>query len=238
MNIVIPMAGLGSRFASAGYTLPKPLIPVKGRPMYAWAADSIPLSKASRVIFILLRTQPEFEILKADILSRYSAFSPVVLDVPKLTRGQSETVLAAKDLIDNDQPLLIHNADTAFDIDPQWATDAMEKKLDGALLVFKSTEKRWSFSRADENGWVKEVREKQVICDQASTGTYYFGSGRDYVRLASETIAKGTVESGEFYIAPLYNSLVAANGRVRNYPIDRLYCFGTPEDLAATLTTL
>src|SRR5689334_6975727 len=110
MNVVIPMAGLGSRFAKAGYTIPKPLIPVLGKPMYAWAAESLPLVHARRIIFILLATQPECAGLRADILTRFAAHAPVVLTVPALTRGQSETVLAARDYIANDAPLLIHNA--------------------------------------------------------------------------------------------------------------------------------
>ena len=96
LNIVIPMAGLGSRFQQAGYTVPKPLIDVRGRPMYAWAADSLPLEFASRLIFILLSSQPEFPQLRADILRRYAKHNPIVLDVPALTAGQAITVLRAK----------------------------------------------------------------------------------------------------------------------------------------------
>ena len=93
LNIVIPMAGLGSRFQQAGYTVPKPLIDVRGRPMYAWAADSLPLEFATRLIFILLASQPEFPQLRDDIRRRYAKHSPIVLDVPTLTAGQAITVL-------------------------------------------------------------------------------------------------------------------------------------------------
>ncbi|MGN6371280.1 MAG: glycosyltransferase family 2 protein [Phycisphaerae bacterium] len=235
MNIVIPMAGLGSRFRSAGYTTPKPLIPVLGKPMYAWATDSLPLKHAGRLIFVLLRSQPEFPELKADILSRYEKHHPVVLDVPALTAGQAVTVLTGRSLIDNGEELLIHNADTAFDIAQDWVAAARDAQVDGALLVFDSQEKRWSFSREGADGWVVEVREKVVISNHASTGTYYFRCGRQYVELADRMIARQSVEKGEYYVGPLYNDLIAAGGRVKNYTIDRLYCFGTPEDLAATL---
>lgn len=238
MNIVIPMAGLGSRFRQAGYSTPKPLIPVLGKPMYAWAADSLPLVHASRVIFILLATQPECEELQADILSRYAAHTPIVLTVPELTRGQAETVLAARDLIVNDEPLLIHNADTGFDIDPAWAVDAVSRKLDGALLVFRSNETRWSYSRADEHGRVVEVREKIAISPWASTGTYWWGRGRDYVELAESRMNANSKEAGEYYVGPLYNDLIARGAHVANYEIQRLLCFGTPEDLAVTLQEL
>ncbi len=235
MNIVVPMAGLGSRFVKAGFTTPKPLIPVEGRPMYAWAVESLPLQHASSLIFVLLRTMPNYEELRDDILKRYAASNPVVLDVPELTRGQSETVLRARDLINNESPLLIHNADTAFAIEEDWASQAMNEDLGGALVVFKSDESRWSYAREDENGYVVEVKEKVVISPWATTGAYYFGQGGDFVQLAEDAISGGETEKGEYYVGPLYNKIAAAGGRIRNYVADELYCFGTPEDLAETL---
>lgn len=235
MNIVIPMAGLGSRFAKAGYTLPKPLIPVFGKPMYAWAADSLPLHHGRRIIFILLATQPECDDLRRDVMERYRALEPIVLTVPALTRGQAETVLAAREYILNDEPLLIHNADTAFEADADWCVDAVARKMDGALLVFPSQESRWSYSREGAGGLVEEVREKEVISPWASTGTYWWGRGRDFVELAEVRMGAVATEAGEYYVGPLYNDLIAKGGRVANYEIRKLLCFGTPEDLAATL---
>jgi len=232
------MAGLGSRFREAGFDRPKPLIPVLGRPMYSWAVESLPLSRAARLIFILLRTQPEFEELRADVLSRYSAHSPEVLDVPRLTAGQSETVMRAEALIDNDAPLLIHNADTAFEIDDVWVDRARQERLDGALLVFRSDEERWSYSRTNDAGRVCEVREKVPISPWASTGTYWFARGRDFARLARKQAATRSGEKGELYVGPLYNELIAAGAQVRNFEIDRLLCFGTPQDLEESLKQL
>jgi len=238
MNIVMPMAGLGSRFREAGFKVPKPLIDVRGRPMYAWATDSLPLENSSRLIFILLASQPEFPDLRRDIETRYAAHQPVVLSVPELTAGQAITVLRAKDLIDNDEPLLIHNADTAFDVDRGWTKKASAENLDGALLVFPSDERRWSFSRANAAGFVEEVREKEVISPWATTGTYWFRRGTDFVRAAEARFHSGKREASEFYVGPLYNDLIASGAKVKNFSIRKLYCFGTPEDLAATLRDL
>ncbi len=238
MNIVIPMAGLGSRFRQAGFATPKPLIDVRGRPMYAWAVDSLPLAQARRLIFVLLESQPECVALRDDIMRRYSRHKPMVLIVPQLTAGQSVTVLRARAEIDNEQPLLIHNADTAFEIDNTWVPDALAKDADGALLVFRSQENRWSYSREDQSGWVVEVKEKKVISPWASTGTYWFRRGRDFVRLAEARLQAGRKEASEYYVGPLYDDLIAGGARVKNFPIRRLHCFGTPEDLAATLKQL
>ncbi|MEM1059836.1 MAG: glycosyltransferase family 2 protein [Verrucomicrobiota bacterium] len=238
MNIVVPMAGLGSRFAEAGFTTPKPLIPVEGRPMYAWAVESLPLRHSTRLIFVLLRTMPSYQELREDIEERYATFDPLVLDVPELTRGQSETVLRARPQIDNATPLLIHNADTAFAIAEDWGAKAIGEELDGALVVFKSDESRWSYSRENEEGYVTEVKEKVVISPWATTGAYYFGRGSEFVALADAAIAGGETEKGEYYVGPLYNKIATRGGRIRNYVADELYCFGTPEDLQATLAKL
>ncbi len=234
LNIVVPMAGLGSRFQQAGYTVPKPLIEVRGRPMYACAVDSLPLEFAKRLIFILLASQPELGQLRGDILRRYARHDPVVLEVPSLTAGQSVTVLRAEEHIASEEPLLIHNADTGFRIDDSWVTQAWRLGCDGALLVFRSNEPRWSYAREGEDGWVDEVREKEVISPWASTGSYWFRRGADFVELARERLRTGRREAAEYYVAPLYNDLIARGGRVRNFPIDRLFCFGTPEDYERT----
>lgn len=235
LNIVMPMAGLGSRFRDAGYSRPKPLIDVMNRPMYAWATESLPLEKSTRLIFILLDSQPECPELTRDIQQRYTKHSPIVVTVPELTAGQSITVLRAKEFINSDEPVLIHNADTAFDVDHSWVENAWRDRLDGALLVFSSSEERWSFSRENAAGLVDEVREKEVISPWASTGTYWFRRGADFVRLAEARLTSGRREAAEYYVGPLYNDMIANGGKVKNYRIQKLYCFGTPDDLTKTL---
>lgn len=238
LNIVVPMAGLGSRFQQAGFKTPKPLIEVRDRPMYAWAVDSLPLEFATRLIFVLLASQPEFPRLRDDILHRYARLNPIVCEVPEVTAGQAITVLRAKEWINCNEPLLIHNADTAFTVDAVWAQQAWRLGCDGALLVFKSNESRWSYSREGADGWVDQVREKEVISPWASTGTYWFRRGADFVRLAEARLQSGRREASEYYVGPLYNDLLSAGARVKNFPIDRLYCFGTPEDYEQTLREL
>jgi NDP-sugar pyrophosphorylase family protein len=238
LNIVMPMAGLGSRFRQAGFTVPKPLIEVEGRPMYAWATESLPLDRSTRLIFILLASQPECPDLQRDIEKRYARHNPIVLTVPELTAGQAITVLRAREYINLDEPLLIHNADTAFDADPKWVDQAWNDKMDGALLVFNSNEKRWSFSRDNAQGWVDQVREKEVISPWATTGTYWFRRGSDFVREAEARVQSGRRDASEYYVGPLYNDLIAEGARVKNFVIKKLYCFGTPEDLEVTLRDL
>ena len=238
LNIVVPMAGLGSRFVDAGFTRPKPLIDVRGRPMYAWATESLPLDGSTRLIFVLLASLPECLELTRDIERRYATYSPIVLTVPEPTAGQAITVLRAKEFIDTGEPLLIHNADTAFEVDHAWIETASRDGLDGALLVFRSDETRWSYSRENAAGFVEEVREKDVISPWATTGTYWFRRGADFVRLAESRVSAHRRDAAEYYVGPLYTDLIAEGGKVRNFPVLTLYGFGTPDDLSATLKEL
>jgi UDP-N-acetylglucosamine diphosphorylase / glucose-1-phosphate thymidylyltransferase / UDP-N-acetylgalactosamine diphosphorylase / glucosamine-1-phosphate N-acetyltransferase / galactosamine-1-phosphate N-acetyltransferase len=232
--IVIPMAGRGLRFRVAGFDRPKPLIDVAGRPMYAWAVDSLPLQYARELVFVVLRTQEFITDLVEDITQRYAEFHPRIEYVPEVTRGQAETALAALGE-GNDVPLLIHNADTSFVVDDLWIRRVYDTRQDGALLVFPSQEGRWSYSRTGKDGSVVEVREKQVISEWASTGSYWFRSTMRFRSLVDRDKRANGGLSGELYVAPLYNHLIQEGGRVTNVPVDEMACFGTPEDLLGNL---
>ncbi|MCU1267786.1 MAG: hypothetical protein JWM21_4104 [Acidobacteria bacterium] len=232
MNIVIPMAGRGSRFVQAGIEVPKPLIDVRGKPMYSWAVDSLPLSLARRVIFICLDEHLQARDLEADILKRYGVLNPVILSLNIVTEGQACTVLNARDLIDNDEPLLIYNADTYFRSGLAQVLTETNDHVDGLIGVFQAPGDKWSFARLDEAGRVLETAEKQRISEWATTGLYFFSQGKDFVRHADEMIAANARVNGEFYVAPLYNRMIAAGAVVRADKASEVWVLGTPEDLA------
>ncbi len=236
MTIIIPMAGLGSRFCDAGYKLPKPLIPVGDRPMYAWAAESLPLAAAKRLVFVVLSGMPAVDDLCADINTRYAHLETHIVTLPALTQGQALSVLAARHLLPPEEPLLIHNADTAFIIQPGWESTVLEQQADGAILVFPSSEERWSYAREDTaSGLVAEVQEKVVISPWATVGAYWFRRAADFMRLADEAVTRSETHRGEYYVGPLYNQLIASGGQVALVKIDQLMCFGTPKDYLETL---
>lgn len=238
MTIIIPMAGAGSRFAQAGYTVPKPLIKVLGKPMYAWAVEGLPLVDCHKLIFVIRRDQPEYHQLAADIQARYRQFHPLIHALDQLTRGQAETVLAVREHLEDEAPLLIHNADTAVLAPDGWCRQTADRGADGALLVFDSAEDRWSYSRTGEDGWVAEVREKQVISRQASTGTYLFQSSREFLQTAAARLQAQSLEQGEFYVGPLYNDLILRGKRFLNVPVRDMWCLGTPADLELSVPRL
>ena len=231
MNIVMPMAGRGSRFAQIGIATPKPLIDVRGRPMYAWAMDSLPLKLASRVIFLCLAEHLREPALEEDIRRRYGSLDPEIISLDEVTEGQACTVLKARQWIDSDEPLLIYNADTYCRTSLAERLPRLPEQVDGLLGVFHAHGDKWSFARADSTGQVFETAEKRRISDWASTGLYYFRRGHDFVAHAEAMIAAGERVNGEFYVAPIYNRLIAAGGQVHVDPAEEVWVLGTPEDL-------
>lgn len=234
-NIVIPMAGRGSRFADVGVATPKPMIDVLGRPMYAWSTDSMPLAVAKRVIFICLAEHLSACGLEADIHERYGHLDPVVVPLDHVTDGQACTVLLAERWIDNDDHLVVYNSDTWCRTPLGRSLSTLPAKVDGLLGVFRAPGDRWSFARTDADGRVVETAEKRRISDLACTGLYHFTRGRDFVRHARQMIADDDRTKGEFYVAPVYNRIIQDGGWIGIDLADEAAALGTPEDLAAFL---
>ena len=232
MNIVIPMAGRGSRFADVGEKLPKPLIPVRGRPMYAWAMDSLPLALARRVVFICLDEHLRETSLADDIRSRYAALDPVIVSLDHVTEGQACTVLEARAHLDPAAPLVIYNADTYCRSGLEARLHRDGGRIDGVISVFEAPGDKWSFARTDADGRVVETAEKRRISNWATTGLYHFARAQDFLVHADAMIAANERERGEFYVAPVYNRLIAAGGNVVIDVADEVWVLGTPEDLA------
>lgn len=232
MNLVMPMAGRGSRFADLGYRVPKPMIEVKGKPMYAWAMDSLPLRLAHRVIFICLDEHLKGFGLEEDIRRRYAQLEPVILSLSKVTEGQACTVLEARAQIDRDEPLIIYNADTWCRTGLEQTLPALPPSVAGVLGVFEAPGDKWSFASTDASGRVVEVAEKRRISNQASTGLYHFTSGAEFVAEADAMIAANERVNNEFYVAPVYNRMIAKGRDLRVDVASEVWVLGTPEDLA------
>lgn len=234
LNIVVPMAGRGSRFADAGYTLPKPLIPVQGRPMTEVVINNLRPSEAHRFIFLCLKEHIE----RYGIDQRLREWSPgcEVLTVDQVTQGAACTVLLARELIDNDQPLMIANCDQWVDVRMDDYLAAMENNgTDGLIMTMWADHPKWSYVRFDEKGKVCEVVEKQVVSNEATVGIYNYRRGADFVAAADSMIAKDLRVNGEFYVAPAYNEMIALGKKIGIFNIgaelDGMYGLGIPTDL-------
>ena len=228
LNILIPMAGAGKRFQTAGYKLPKPLIDVDGVPMFKKVIDSLNIH--GNYIFIVQKEHREKYNL--DTMLTMAVPNCKIIDVDGVTEGAACTTLLAKEFINNDNPLLIANSDQYLEWD---STDFMylmkEQNLDGGILTFTADNDKWSFVKIDDFGFVTEVAEKKPISNHATVGVYYWKKGSDYVSCAESMIQKNIRTNNEFYVCPVYNEALLNELKIKTYEVESMYGLGTPEDL-------
>lgn len=229
LNIVIPMAGRGSRFAKAGYELPKPLIDVNGRPMIEVVTRNIAPKCVHRFIYICQQEHLE----KYGLAERLEALSPncATVTVDHITEGAACTVLLAEKYIDNDDPMMIANSDQFVATDINEYLAAMNDN-DGLIMTMPADDPKWSFVKYDENGYVTMVREKEVISNEATVGIYNYAKGSDFVRYAKQMIRKNIRVNNEFYVAPVYNEMIEDGKKIVFKDVgEKMHGLGTPEDL-------
>lgn len=228
LNVLIPMAGAGKRFAEAGFTFPKPLIEVNGKPMIQVIVEN--LNMEANFIFIV--QEEHYNKFALEYLLNLIAPNCKIVRINGITEGAAVTTLKAKEFIDNDNPLLIANSDQVVEGNSnEWMYSFVADEVDGGILTFKSTHPKWSFAKTDENGLVTEVAEKKPISDNATVGIYYWKKGSDYVKYAEQMIAKDIRTNGEFYVCPVFNEAIEDKKKIKVYNVPKMWGIGTPEDL-------
>jgi HAD superfamily hydrolase (TIGR01509 family) len=228
LNVLIPMAGAGSRFQQAGYTFPKPLIEVNGKPMIQVVVDN--LNVDANFIFVVQKEHREKYNL--DTLLNLITPNCKIVEVDGLTEGAACTTLLAKEYIDNDTPLLMANSDQFLEWDSnEFMYKMIEQRVDGGIVTFTSTHPKWSFAKVNEIGDVVEVAEKNPISDIATVGVYYWSKGSDYVKYTEQMIEKNVRVNNEFYVCPVFNEAIGDGKIIRTFNIDKMWGLGTPEDL-------
>jgi HAD superfamily hydrolase (TIGR01509 family) len=231
MNVVIPCAGQGSRFKDKGYTFPKPLIEVNGKPMVQLVVES--LGVEANWHFIV--RQEHIEQYNIDTVLNVITGGCKVKGLDGVTDGAARTVLTVSEWIDNDSPLLIANSDQFVEYDSlEFFYKMQEGDFDAGILTFNANHPKWSYAKV-ENGLVTEVAEKRVISDHATVGVYYYKSGADFCKYARQMIDKNIRVNNEFYVAPVFNEYIGDGKRVAIYDVDKMHGLGTPEDLETFL---
>lgn len=237
INIVIPMAGAGSRFQVAGYDLPKPFIDVSGKMMIEHVLDGLMIPDATYTL-VIQRAFQDAHADKLDLLAK--KYGVRFVAVEKLTQGASCTALAAHELINNDDMVIFADSDNFFDNDAfrNFIADAVARKLDGSLLTFNTNRDCFSFAKTDDNGFVTETREKEPISDHAITGVYLFARGRDFVRCAINMMIYGDRAKNEYYMSNVYNWAIKDGLKIGVFDITQSdwACVGTPQQLQEYLT--
>jgi HAD superfamily hydrolase (TIGR01509 family) len=229
MNVLIPMAGAGSRFESAGYTFPKPLIDVNGKPMIQVVTDNLNID--AKYIFIVQKEHYKKYNLK-HLLNLITNNNCEIVQVEGITEGAACTTLLAKEFIDNDEPLVIANSDQFVEWNSnEFMYSMVADNIDGGILTFTATHPKWSFAKLDEDGFVCEVAEKKPISNIATVGIYYWRKGSDYVKYTEQMIEKDIRTHNEFYVCPVFNEAIGDSKKIKVFSIDKMWGLGTPEDL-------
>jgi dTDP-glucose pyrophosphorylase len=234
VNIVIPMAGKGRRFVMAGYREPKPLIDVQGRPMLIWALQGISQISSSSLTFIVHRDHVREHRIDSRLREIFPPSVRILIEEGDSPPGQAGSVLKAKEIIDTNEPLIIHNCDTCAPLAWQALRSAIRKcaEVDGFIPVFPSSDPGLSYVEIDAEGNALRVAEKEVISEHATIGMYHFARGRDFVRAAEQMIARGSSVRGEYYVLPAYQYLIDRGLLFRLVDAGPVSVLGTPEGLA------
>jgi HAD superfamily hydrolase (TIGR01509 family) len=232
LNVLVPMAGAGSRFAQQGYTFPKPLIEVNGKPMIQVVVENLNIE--AHYIFIV--QQEHYEKYNLKYLLNLIAPGCDIVQVNGVTEGAACSTLLAKEYINNDSPLVMANSDQYVEWNSNECMYAFTAdEIDGGILTFEATHPKWSYARVGTDGFVSEVAEKKVISNEATVGVYYWKKGSDYVKYAEQMIEKNIRVNNEFYVCPVFNEAIGDNKKIKVKRVENMWGIGTPEDLETFL---
>lgn len=240
MKIVMPMAGMGSRFKIDGYDIPKPLIKVNGMTLVEHSVTSLNIE--GDYIFITRKFDNEKHNEELSIILKKLKPNSIEIRIDKPTRGATETAMFARTLINNSEELIVTNCDQIL----KWNSDAFmeatrKPELDGSILLFFSTDPKNSFAKVDDNGIVTDVVEKKVISNDGLVGLHYWRRGSDFVRSADELMSKFESEGKkECYISETYNYMIRDGMKIGGIriPSNQFIALGTPKDLSLYLGKL
>ena len=230
MKILIPMAGEGSRFVKEGYTFPKPLIDVNGKPMIQLVVENLDFN--AEYIFLVRKEHLKKYDGLFDTIDRITNEKTKIVEVDELTEGAACTTLLAKDYINNEDDLLIANSDQFIEFSIENFKILKEiTNVDSIVFTFNAVHPKWSFVRKNSRGFITEVAEKKPISNIATCGIYWYRKGSDFVKYAEQMVEKNIRVNNEFYIAPVYNELIGDGKKLVPFFVHSMWGLGTPEDL-------
>jgi len=233
-NIVITMAGRGSRFYEAGYTVPKYEIMAHGKSLFEWSMSSLRnfLAPGTRLIFVCLAENRSSHF----VLSQCAALGlrdVHIVEVDEITDGQATSAYVSRHLWHPSEPLLIYNIDTYVNPDALKPEDIREG-AEGWVPCFQVPGDHWSFVKIGNDGWAVDLAEKKRISEFASIGLYWFARAGVYAQAYEEFFTDGAnLVRGERYIAPLYRHLIDAGLTISisDLAVEDVHVLGTPAEL-------
>lgn len=233
MNIIITMAGLGSRFRKVGYKIPKFMIEVKGKTLFEWSMESLTdlyNSSDLKCIFVVRKEDKAKDFIK-EKMAKFDVKNIEIVEIDELTDGQATSAMLAEPYWNEDEEMVVYNIDTYVE-----SGEILRKDFcgDGFIPCFNAPGDHWSFVKLDEEGRAVEVREKERISDNCTIGLYYFKSCKLYKEIYDEYYAdESHMEKNEKFIAPLYNYMISKGMEVRIsvIPTEKVHVLGTPEEV-------
>ena len=235
LNILIPMAGKGSRFSKANYKKPKPLIEINGKTMIELVIKNLTPKVPHKFIFVVQKKHSEKYNLK-ELLSNLT-IDPIIKEIDFITDGAASTVMEAEKYINNNQSLMIANSDQWIDIKIDDYLNSWDKsKYAGYIMTMKAEDPKWSYIRFGAEGKILDVVEKEVISNEATVGIYNFNKGKLFCNYARQMIEKKYFSKGEYYVAPVYKYLIKDGYKIGLFNINNdgggnMHGLGTPDDL-------
>jgi HAD superfamily hydrolase (TIGR01509 family) len=228
LNILVPMAGNGQRFKDKGYSFPKPLIDVNGKPMIQVVVENLNID--ANYIYIVQKEHREKYNL--DTLLNLITPNCKIVETNGVTEGAACSALLAKDHINNDNPLFFANSDQFVEWNSsEFLYKMQESNIEGGIVTFKNIHPKWSYAKINEFGLITEVAEKNPISDNATVGFYWWKYGSDFIKYAEQMISKNIRVNNEFYICPIFNEAIQDGKKIKAFEVQTMYGLGVPEDL-------
>lgn len=235
MQILIPMAGKGSRFIRDGYTLPKPLIPISGNPMILNVIDDIP--KGTKYIFLIQKK--DLKKYRIDLVIKSKIKDAIIISVDGVTQGQASTCLLAKDYLEDDEELFIASADNGLLFDYKKFAN-LKNQNDCIIFTFTHDKKlisnpnSWGWCKINESNEILDISVKTPISDNpfkdhAITGNFYFKKCKEFIESAQKMIREDHRVNDEFYVDSV--PLFMKEKKISIFDVDLYVGWGKPKDL-------
>lgn len=240
IQLIVPMAGLGTRFTEKGYKIPKPILPIGSQRMIEIVLQNLTSHHVEKVV-VVTKTEISESSSLPKLLTNFQCKVEIIL-VNETTEGPASTCFLAKNHIDLNKPLVIANSDQYLDTDISVQYENWDgADSDGLIWAMEDNSPKWSFVRTSDEGRALEIREKIVISKFATCGVYAFSKASDFFDAYLEMVHVNDRTNNEFYVAPTYNYLISRgkNIRVINLGPARtvMHGLGIPEDYEAFLAS-
>ncbi|KGI55248.1 glycosyltransferase family 2 protein [Campylobacter sp. MIT 97-5078] len=219
INIVVPIAGKSEFFDESGASFPKPFAEICGKTMIEHFIENFKGIENKRFIFIL----------KEEYIKRFHLDEAIrvlleckceFISVKKETQGMACSVMLATEFIDNDEPLIISNADQIIEKNLSLLLDYF-KDFDAGVVVFESIHPRFAYVKLNAQDQVLEAFEKQPRSKNAVAGFYYFAKGSYFMRASEKMIKKDVNFEGRYFIAPCLNELILNNAKIKALKLEK-----------------